>query len=48
MHELLTIDGLGHAWSGGASHGFITDTRGPDASEAIWRFFEASLREPTG
>ncbi|HEX3317560.1 MAG TPA: PHB depolymerase family esterase [Solirubrobacteraceae bacterium] len=48
MHELLTIDGLGHAWSGGASHGSITDARGPDASEAIWRFFEASLHEPTG
>ena len=48
MHELLTIDGLGHAWSGGAPHGSFTDARGPDATEAIWRFFEATLHEPRG
>ena len=47
-HELLTIDGLGHAWSGGAAHGSFTDARGPDASEAIWRFFEATVHEPSG
>jgi poly(hydroxyalkanoate) depolymerase family esterase len=39
MHELLMVDGLGHAWSGGAPGGSHTDPRGPDASEAIWRFF---------
>jgi poly(hydroxyalkanoate) depolymerase family esterase len=39
MHELLEIDGLGHAWSGGAAGGSYTDPRGPNASEAIWRFF---------
>ena len=39
MHELLKVDGLGHAWSGGAPGGSHTDPRGPDASEAIWRFF---------
>jgi poly(hydroxyalkanoate) depolymerase family esterase len=39
IHELLEVDGLGHAWSGGAAGGSYTDPRGPDASEAIWRFF---------
>jgi poly(hydroxyalkanoate) depolymerase family esterase len=39
MHELLTVDGLGHAWSGGNPGGFHTDPRGPDATDAIWRFF---------
>ena len=40
MHELLKVDGLGHAWSGGAAGGSYTDPRGPNASEAIWRFFD--------
>jgi poly(hydroxyalkanoate) depolymerase family esterase len=39
MHEFLTVDGLGHAWSGGTPGGSHTDPRGPDATEAIWRFF---------
>jgi poly(3-hydroxybutyrate) depolymerase len=39
MHERLVVDGLGHAWSGGAHGGSYTDPRGPDATEAIWRFF---------
>jgi poly(hydroxyalkanoate) depolymerase family esterase len=39
MHELIAVDGLGHAWSGGARGGSYTDPRGPDATEAIWRFF---------
>ena len=40
MHELLKVDGLGHAWSGGTPDGSYTDPRGPDATEAIWHFFE--------
>jgi poly(hydroxyalkanoate) depolymerase family esterase len=39
MHELLEIDGLAHAWSGGAAGGSYTDPRGPSATEAICRFF---------
>jgi poly(hydroxyalkanoate) depolymerase family esterase len=39
MHERLDVEGLGHAWSGGAPGGSYTDPRGPDAGEAIWRFF---------
>jgi poly(hydroxyalkanoate) depolymerase family esterase len=39
MHELLKVEGLGHAWSGGAQGRSWSDPRGPDATEAIWRFF---------
>jgi poly(hydroxyalkanoate) depolymerase family esterase len=39
MHELLVVDGLGHAWSGGAAGGSHTDPRGPCATKAIWEFF---------
>jgi len=39
MHELLEVDGLGHAWSGGAAGCSYTDPRGPSATEAIWEFF---------
>jgi poly(hydroxyalkanoate) depolymerase family esterase len=49
MHELLKVDGLGHAWSGGVPGGSYTDPRGPDATEAIWRFFaHATPDQPAG
>ena len=47
MHELLKVDGLGHAWSGGAPGGSYTDPRGPDATEAIWRFFAQATTDRT-
>jgi poly(3-hydroxybutyrate) depolymerase len=45
MHELLAIDGLGHAWSGGAAGGAHTDPRGPSATEAIWAFFSLTTAD---
>jgi poly(hydroxyalkanoate) depolymerase family esterase len=38
-HELIMVDGLGHAWSGGAAGGSYSDPRGPSATEAMWAFF---------
>ena len=37
--EHHAVEGLGHAWSGGAAGGSHTDPRGPSASDAIWGFF---------
>ncbi|MBV9109771.1 MAG: hypothetical protein JO306_10230 [Gemmatimonadetes bacterium] len=36
--ELLIVDGLGHAWSGGSPEGTFTDAHGPDASRLILEF----------
>lgn len=32
------INGLGHAWSGGAAHLAYSDPKGPNASRMIWAF----------
>jgi poly(hydroxyalkanoate) depolymerase family esterase len=37
--EHWSIEGLGHAWSGGCQDGSHTDRHGPDASREMLRFF---------
>jgi poly(hydroxyalkanoate) depolymerase family esterase len=39
--ECWSIDGAGHAWSGGDSGGSYTDSAGPNASAEMLRFFFA-------
>ena len=35
---LCLVNGLGHAWSGGAARHAYSDPKGPDASRMIWAF----------
>jgi poly(hydroxyalkanoate) depolymerase family esterase len=37
---LVQVDGLGHAWSGGAARQRFSDAGGPDASRLVWRFVQ--------
>jgi len=42
---VITIEGHGHAWPGGKSHGLPESILGPiteklDATKRIWEFFE--------
>jgi poly(hydroxyalkanoate) depolymerase family esterase len=45
LHELLLVDGLAHAWSGGTPGGSYTDPRGPSATEAMLAFFARVARD---
>ena len=38
--ETWWVEGMGHGWSGGAEGGEDTQPGGPEASRAIWEFFE--------
>ena len=40
----LRVHGLAHAWSGGDPELQFNDMKGPDASVAIWKFFERQRR----
>lgn len=42
--ELWLIQELGHAWSGGSADGTFTDSRGPSATNEMFRFFLAHPR----
>jgi poly(hydroxyalkanoate) depolymerase family esterase len=37
--QKVAVDGMGHAWSGGALGASYTDPKGPNASELSWQFF---------
>jgi poly(3-hydroxybutyrate) depolymerase len=40
----LRVHGLAHDWSGGDPTLPFNDAKGPDASVAIWKFFERQRR----
>lgn len=45
--RLCEVDGLSHAWSGGAPGQMFSDEKGPNASSMIWRFVAAHLPRPS-
>lgn len=42
---LAEIEGLGHAWSGGAARQPFSDAKGPDASRMVWAFAAKQFRK---
>lgn len=47
MATYCEIDGLGHAWSGGAPGLAYSDPKGPDASRMIWTFVAKQFASAT-
>lgn len=45
---LCEVNGLGHAWSGGAAGHHFSDPQGPDASRMIWAFAARQFKERVG
>jgi poly(hydroxyalkanoate) depolymerase family esterase len=41
---LVLVQGLAHAWSGGAARGSFSDSQGPDASRMAWAFAARQFR----
>ncbi|MEO7853778.1 MAG: hypothetical protein ABIR94_16230, partial [Rubrivivax sp.] len=41
---LVEVNGLGHAWSGGAPKQPFSDSEGPDASRMLWAFADKQFR----
>jgi poly(3-hydroxybutyrate) depolymerase len=46
--SLALVQGLGHAWSGGAAGHKFSDPKGPDASRLIWAFAQRQFRRVAG
>ncbi|MFT8275998.1 hypothetical protein ACMSSJ_10720 [Kerstersia gyiorum] len=42
---LALVQGLGHAWSGGAAAQAFSDPEGPDAARLIWTFSARRFRD---
>jgi poly(hydroxyalkanoate) depolymerase family esterase len=42
--RLCEVQGLGHAWSGGATGRAYSDPRGPDAARLLWSFARAAFK----
>ncbi len=45
MVEWWSLEGVGHAWSGGSAEGTFTDPSGPDVTAAMVRFFLERTRQ---
>jgi poly(hydroxyalkanoate) depolymerase family esterase len=47
VSTLVMVDGLAHAWSGGAAKRPFSDAQGPDASRMTWAFAARQFRAPS-
>ena len=45
--EVIMVEGLGHAWSGGSARGTFADERGPDATAELLTFLLAHAKRAT-